>query len=720
MYEEARAPPSRSAAPEGFAPGDYEVRHHGMSREEYLLYPLAVFLFVGFVLVVTFIVIPRHRFSKHENPYKEQLNGICQSPSCSRDAVYLNSLLSWDQVNPCHDFYAFVCRQWTGRYATPSPGSSVSADDDFASFLENKLYVRLQDDSSETSSNLRPIIDLHQKCMDTRRIEDDEWNPLLELMSLVFLEGFPLTPPVRKSLSVWRTAAKLLRKTGTAALLGIGVYSNPSTVHTDLVSIGLPDTLIHNDYIDISEAIRLYTSAAFAAMNALKKQYIPPSFTLSIIKFASDLEKLADIAPTENASRVNSLQSFPQLIIFLEEIFDDVRSTLYFGESTEVMIQPAVAVNRILQLADNTDLATVMNYLGVRLMIQVSPFIPHSGLTEFYSVLLYGKRRGNLPRWQLCLRATEKALFPLTNLAIVTDLSAHVSASGLYDLTSDIVAEFQNDIDTSPYFTEESRTIIRSILNTTRLLVARPGWLNDSVAIDAYVQTLPVKLASARNSLDAYVIYHERTFLASLARGSTQRWSRSAFSTDCWYEPNLDTIYVPLLVFNISRALDEGTDAIQLSRAGPRLMRCAFDALLFKTRASTGVHQRWLKGETETKLREVEACLDSREASQTTRFQRTRDVLAAHFSLGLFLKAVRRSRHPIALTLPQNRSVTQEQLFFIYLMLQSCEQSGGVENRAPSAGYDWNIALRNTKDFPAMFLCNAESPMNVQKKCLDV
>ncbi|XP_075534828.1 endothelin-converting enzyme 2-like [Dermacentor variabilis] len=690
-----------------------------MPREEYLPCLLAVFLLVGFVVVIAFIIITWRSFTKHEKPYKEQLSSICKSPSCSRDAAYLSSLLSWDQVNPCHDFYAFVCRRWTSSYTTPSPRSSVSADDDLASFLENKLYVHLQDNFSEADSNLRPIIDLHQKCMDVKRIEDDEWNPLLELMSLVFLEGFPLTPPVRKSLSVWRTAAKLLRKTGTASLLGIGICASSSTVRTDLVSIGLPDTLTNNDYIDISEAIRLYTSATFAAMNALKKQYIPPSFTLSIIKFASDMEKLADVAPMENASKVNSLQSLPQLIIFLEEIFNDVRSNLYNGEDTEVMIQPAVAVNGILQLADNTDLATVMNYLGVRLMIQVSPFIPHSGLAEFYSVLLYGKRRGNLPRWQLCLRATEKALFPLTNLAILTDLSARTPLSQLYDLTSDIVAEFQNGIDTSPYFTEESRAIIRSILNTTRLMVVRPDWLNDSVAIDAYVQTLPVKLASARNSLDAYVIYHERTFLASLARSSTQRWSRSAFSAHCWYEPDLDAIYVPLLVFNVSRALEEGTDAIQLSRAGPRLMRCAFDALIFKTRASTGIHQRWLKGETETKLREVEACLDSREASQTTRFRRTRDVLAANFSFALFLKAARMSRHPIALTLQQNRIATQEQLFFIYLMLQSCEQSGRAENRAPNAGYDWNIALQNIKDLPRMFPCNAESPVNVQK-CLGV
>ncbi|KAL1435417.1 hypothetical protein MTO96_000094 [Rhipicephalus appendiculatus] len=343
-YEEASAP----LLP-GAIPADYEVHGGRMSSEEYVLYPLAVFLLVGFGLVVIFIFIPRSNMARHVSPHKHQQKGACESPSCLRDSVYLSSLLSWDKVNPCDDFYAFVCRQWEGSYATPSPGSFVSVDDDFAAFLEGEFYAYLQEDSSQKNSHLLPVIDLHRKCMDKTRIEDAGWDPLLELMSRVSLDGFPLTPPIRKTLSVWRMAAKLLRLTGTAALLGVGLCSNYSTVHTVIVSIGLPDMITNNDNIDVNEAVHLYTSTAFAAMNALKKQYMPSPFTLNIIKFATDLEKLADVTPTENATMVNNLQSLPQLAIFLEEIFKGVNSTLYSGDTTEAMIQPAPRCKR-----DNT------------------------------------------------------------------------------------------------------------------------------------------------------------------------------------------------------------------------------------------------------------------------------------------------------------------------------------------------------------------------------
>ncbi|KAL3184368.1 hypothetical protein MRX96_000760 [Rhipicephalus microplus] len=714
-YEKAHASLFQAASPE-----DYEVHGGRISSEEHVLYPLAAFLLVGFGLVVIFIFLPRDSTAPHASPNKHHQKVTCESPSCIRDSVYLSRLLSWDKVNPCDDFRAFVCRQWEGSYATPSPGSFVSVDDDLAAFLEGEFYAYLQEESSQKNSQLQPIIDLHRKCMDNTRIEDTGWDPLLELMSRVSLDGFPLTPPVRKTLSVWRTAAKILRLTGTASLLGVGVCSTHSTLDAAIVSIGLPDTITNNDSVDVNEAVRLYTSTAFAAMKALKKQYMPPSFTLNIVKFATVLEKLADVTTTENATILVNLQKFPRLAIFLQEIFKDVNSTLYSGERTEAMIQPASAVNEIVQLADDTDIATVMNYLGVRLMTEVSPFIPHSELTEFNSALLYGKRRGNLPRWELCLRAAEKALFPVVNLGVLTDLNEHVSISGLRNFTKYVIAEFKNDIDKSTYFTPASKDIIRSVLNTTRLVVAGPDWLSDSVAIDAYIQALQVGAAGESNALDTYVIYYERTFLASLARGSAQRWSRSTFSPNCWYEPYPDTIYVPLLVFNVSRAKDKGADAMQLSRAGPRLMRCAFDALISKTRASTGVYDQWLEGKTKDKLRELEACLSSPEASLMDRFERTRDVLEANFSFTRFVKAARMSDHPLALTVPPNRFLTGEQLFFIYLMLQSCEKGGGSENRAPNAGREWNIALRNTEQFPAEFSCSPETPMNVQTKCLNV
>ncbi|KAK8780327.1 hypothetical protein V5799_018331 [Amblyomma americanum] len=707
----------RSAAPEAVLSVGYHRDHRHACREECLLYPLAALIFITFVLFVV-SMWPDHGWKRKKEGMKASSSATCLSPSCFREAVYLNGLLSWNHVSPCQDFYSFVCRKYTASYATPYAGSSVSTDDDLAAFLEARLYASLQDDVLKANSNLSAILDLHSKCMDTKRIEDEEWNPLLELMSDVFLEGFPFTPPVRGSLSIWATAAKILRKTGTAALLGIGICANPATVHTDLLTIGLPDMVKINDYTDIYDASRLYITSAFAAMKALKKEHVPTTFTLDAFKFASDLTEIVGTTATKNISRVEILQSSSRLITFLEEIFRDVRSYYYLGIGTEIMIRPAPLVDEILMLAEGTDAHTVMNYLGVRLMVQVSPFIPNAGLADLYSVFLYGKQRGALPRWQLCVRATEKALFPLTYLSLLHDLRRHLSTAKLEDLAQSIITEFRRQIDASPYFTNSSKAVIRSILKNTLLRVAGPNWVNDSLLMDAYISGLPINAASGKSAVGTYVKYHEYTFLKCMARGSQQRWSRSAFTTTCWYEPHPDTIYVPLLVFNISRALEDNADVVQLSRAGPRLTWCVFDALLSKARWPDDIHGQWLTKETGLKLRNVEACLDSRESSPAFRLKRTRDVLAANLSYTLFLKSTKRSQKPLSLALPENHFLTRQQLFFVYLALQSCEQSGRSDNRPSSAGYDCNTALRNTKYFSEEYSCNAASPMNVQRKCL--
>ncbi|KAH6941791.1 hypothetical protein HPB50_023597 [Hyalomma asiaticum] len=85
---------------------------------------------------------------------------------------------------------------------------------------EDRLH-KLVRDSRGSMSNL------YAKCMNHKLINDEGWQPLLNLMYHVSLEGFPLTPPIHKTISAWETAPKLVRKTGTWALLSFGVTSHP-------------------------------------------------------------------------------------------------------------------------------------------------------------------------------------------------------------------------------------------------------------------------------------------------------------------------------------------------------------------------------------------------------------------------------------------------------------------------------------------------------------
>ncbi|KAL1444247.1 hypothetical protein MTO96_029933 [Rhipicephalus appendiculatus] len=643
----------------------------------------------------------------------KKLVSTCSSPSCIREALYLDNLLSWEEEKPCYDFYSFVCSRWSSQYAVSSFFTDdVSIDDDYAVYLERRFNALIQNKRG-------PMSDLHAKCMNYKLINDVGWEPLLELLYHVSLEGFPLTPPIRK-ISVWRTAAQVIRKTGTAALFSVGVASHPTEAAKDVVSVGPPEMLTSGAVrLDINHAISLYTSSVFSAKRALSKQFVPPVYATDVVRFATNLEKLGQWRPhTAGDAKMDVANAQSPLLEFLTEVFGGNSTSIFSGEGTDVLIESPGTVNNIIKLVKGEQVHTVLNYLCVRLMIQTSPLIPDSDLTSFYATLVYGRRRSAMGRWELCVRVVDRALFPLVAASLLAQLRTPVAKYD--DLASGIKAAFQRTADASPYLDVASKGAIRNLLTGTNIRVFSPQWVTEPNLVTAYEHSLPAVKEDA-NALETFIALHEYTFLDSLARGSAQRWRRSFFAFDCWYEPDPNTVYVPLLVFNVLEDFAEGKNPLQIPRAGPRVGKCLFDMLMMYLPADVTLDDatekeddNWLTAPTRAKLQDVESCLTGVLTSDITGFDRFRDVLALRAAHSHFQDKAR----GLSLLLRNGRVLTEDELFFIIAVLQACRKSASHELRT-EAGYGWLVALRNSKSFSASFNCSGDDPMNPDHKCVD-
>ncbi|KAH6938530.1 hypothetical protein HPB50_010276 [Hyalomma asiaticum] len=693
-------------------PGVHVVRQQ--EPPESYLYPMAICLAIALLFFLGYLFWPSSEHPSQDEPTAYGRHSVsCNSTSCHQNAVYLGNLLSWRDVDPCKDFYAFVCRRWHSRFTTHFTDKSISTDDDYVAFLEHRVYVSIRNGSGR-SKILRPLRYLYDKCMNVRLIEDEGWNALLELMSDLSLDGFPLTPPVRESISVWSTAAKILRKTGSAALLSVGVASYSASPKKDIVSVGPPELLTTTGKADANEAIRLHAAAVFAVIKALRKDYVPPVEILATVKFASDLEKLGESRVNTDASKINVLDSPSDMLEFLTAVFRGREGYIFTGARSYVAIHSPELVNDVIDLVLNTEPHTVMNYLGVRLMIQVSPFVPEAGVTNFYSTMAYGKPKTDLPRWQLCVRATEKALYPLVHGTLFHDARLKSSMPSITDVVSKTIARFIAGVDASSLFEDSSKAAIRRILSTTAVDIVSPSWINDTASIADYVNGLPAFKAT-RRGLDTYVAFFQHTFFDSLSRGTRTRWSRSIFSAKCWYEPYPRTVYVPLVALNVTQALEgNGDDYVQLSRLTPRLSRCLLDMLIEESN-STDDTVRWLTEDTRSRLTEVENCL--RGTSKSVDFWRLRDVLAARLAFSLFQESVA-AKQELETSLQEGRVLTSAQVFFVYLMLQSCETLVTPDQSWPPGVDNWTIALSDSGDFARAFNCTAGSPMSAKQSCL--
>ncbi|XP_037561530.1 uncharacterized protein LOC119440717 [Dermacentor silvarum] len=587
----------------------------------------------------------------------------CFSDACLRDAAFLDQLLSWNVVWPCDNFYMFVCRQWRNQFAATPLAGSVSADDDYVANAEEKMYAILED-RRQGSSLLQPLRDLMDKCMDVKRIQLDGWDPLLAFMSEASMVTFPMTPPTRPSLSAWKTAGQVLRRTGTSALLNVGIAANPRVLNEDIVLIAPPDMLTSNRVIDVNEAVRLYTDAVFSAVKALRKEFIPAAYTLGIVKFAGNLEKLCKLKPRERQSyQIARANTSSHLFTFVTEALRSSEPRAPRAGS-DVLIQSPHLVYKIVKLVEDTELHTVFNYISLRLMIQTSPFIPQNDLTDFYGPLVLGKFQHSLPRWKLCLRVVEKTLFPLAYVSFLTNLSAHASPLKFHDAVSSAARELLHGVKTSPLFNALSRTAIQKMFVNTRFKVLAPPWIHDDALLRSYYQSLPT-IKPTDTAFGSYVATFEHVFAHTASRDYSQQWSHSAFSTDCYYDGSVRTIFVPLLVFNITAGVDAAGDYAQVPRAAYRVVKCVLD-MMFADANSTSGDESWLDLETRHRFEDAERCFGGSPHEVPLRarwFPKLTDALAMKSAFNTFRKATASSGKAWGLRLPNGKYLTNDQLF---------------------------------------------------------
>ncbi|KAH6938529.1 hypothetical protein HPB50_010275 [Hyalomma asiaticum] len=679
--------------------------------KEYLVALVLLACFAAFLIVVLYVLTS----TRGGNKPGSQESSACVSDSCVKDAQYLGQLLSWKDYPPCDNFYMFVCHGWKSQYLESPPSFVVSQDDDHVSSLEYGLYAMLED-KSQDSKSLEWLRNLMDKCMDEKQIEGDGWDSLLQLMSDASVGPFPITPPVRSSLCAWKAAGRLLRKTGTSALLGIAVVAAPLNSPKNILAVGPPEAPRHGA-MSTDSVVNLYTNAIYSAVKALKKRFVPAGYLLDIAKFVADYEKAISHSVVGEGYRMSTTNSSSPIAKFLSGIFYDRWPEYMDNMSSNVLITSPNIVRRIIQLVEKTRRHTAINFLALRLMIQVSPFIPHADLTPLYGTLITGRPTMPSLRWKICLRAVEGALAPLMYASYFTYRNLHASASQFADFVGEAAQEFLYGVDGSSHFSVFSKAAFRDVLTNTRFRVLGPSWITDGAATEDYIQALPT-IRPAHTALQSYTGVYEATFLHSLSRSFSQQWARSMFATDCWYRLNPRTLYVPLLAFNVTLWSHPSTKSLQASRAGFRVQKCILEMLLENAASANNQQLWWLDEATKRKLESTEACLERTVGRGNVRepLAVLKRSLSARLANEHFQRGVKASGRPLKLYLPNGEVLTETQLFFVLLVLQSCERAPAAD-ALPRLELEWNAALANNPKMAAAFGCARGSQMNPLRQC---
>ncbi|KAG0409753.1 hypothetical protein HPB47_013136 [Ixodes persulcatus] len=324
--------------------------------------------------------LPAHLL-KHELK-KSNADKTCRSDVCIWMEDYLRGKLN-ESVDPCHDFYAYVCSQrWFAKdlrvqdsvYQERTTGMMMY---DIEKFLEDYRKHNKERYHMYPGVFLHQAISLLPKCQSEEK-EDVNMTALKRLLEEYNLGGWPYRK-VPRGLNVVTVSAFVDRD--------LGVFSFARTYLKRLfegdrgytIHLGRPSsTLKRHQLAFLNENVENYTQKVALALTLIDRHFDVTELAEAIVLLEKKLVAAMPVAKfvtfQDLMMRVDelNLKGKWDWKKYLNIIFHDIES---FDNDKPVAIMDHQYVTQMAAIVNETDTVTLLNYIGYRLLVHVSPIL---------------------------------------------------------------------------------------------------------------------------------------------------------------------------------------------------------------------------------------------------------------------------------------------------------------------------------------------------------
>ncbi|KAL1438688.1 hypothetical protein MTO96_047879 [Rhipicephalus appendiculatus] len=332
---------------------------------------------------------------------------LCKTEACLREGAYLNSLLS-DDMNPCTNFYQYVCERWLPERAATNPTFKQFGSRD--TIIEAEMEDKSVKSVTSNPEYVRPVQALLQACND-RPLASSAMDELRKLFQQWNMDEWPLPPYATRSREdVWILAGDLLRDLGLAAIVDIFSARDPSDERGALVAVDLPEPLYfpRGDVAE-SQIVRAALKEALHLFDVID--------ALSVDRFASDVIRVFDVLETLYQPVIHDEAE----VLHLSEIDAGFRklinrairgnkTTAEYPGNTRVLVLDPKFTNALPGYLGLVPTQAILNYLVFRALVRLAAFLPDSVSSLRRLSFLESAGRSEKPEaLSLCLRTLERA-----------------------------------------------------------------------------------------------------------------------------------------------------------------------------------------------------------------------------------------------------------------------------------------------------------------------
>lgn len=651
---------------------------------------------------------------------------FCETRVCERESVYLTSYLDWS-VSPCDDFYKFVCNHWKSLH--PDPASSV--DSLRVRRVEEDIYNALTS-QSRLSNKLIKAQSLINGCV-RRPFTENHRAALLDFMGDLGLRGWPFQRDTKTLTDVWKSASLLLRNLGLEVLVSVQVEPDPENEERYVIALGDPDLLIgqygskdsqlpewyamavtscfkvftSGKYVDIARRVREFSSRiAEAATDRGSEAFAASRFELVQLKHQPNLIQLLTFV----FSNITVVHSRMKVLVKTESYFRDLRTVMHVTKGVDVL-----------------------NYLGFRALVHISPLLPDQALemAALQMKQLTGVRKLNWPRWRRCVRMFERVA-PAVFLHAYAELRRSLpNKDKVWSLLNDIQASFVLALNSAPWMSIDDKLMLRDRLSRIKIevfhkFIAKHG--HKHAAAEFMPDVEPGNVITVYRSLARQLMDRRLSKIKFRRDPSALQWKGSVFDTAPVFDRDSGSIFIPMAMFDGSYMIDRESMLLQVPRVATKVISALF----------AGIHHGnfppgKLTWSIDTKLgyRDVQKCLQRHyEASAVDRLRTDKmthfdvlDSMALLPAFKLFLKHVNQVNIE-DYGLLTGLNITVKQLFYILYTKGLCETMDAARHKEQTEESLFHVPhervngpLRNSFRFPTFWECASDSPMNPNQKC---
>ncbi|XP_014803040.1 PREDICTED: kell blood group glycoprotein isoform X6 [Calidris pugnax] len=506
---------------------------------------------LGFTLLITYIVM------------------TCSLGSCDAGLGFtlLARLLNSrnDTVDPCEDFYKYVCGSWEGKHSSRTTEESLNVFD--VLLEENQLILKRLLESPQfgrRGSAKEKAIRFYRSCMNTQQIESQGTQPLKDILNQV--GGWNITG-VGKAKDFNETLRTLMGRYSTFPFFRVLVGPSPFDPKANIIQIDHPEFEVPleskfkaKNYLEI---LRVYLSYLKKLGDLLGGPVDgSPDLFSPTLSFISKLQQV--VTPLQERQRrgmlffrttIRELQEKAPAIDWLsclQAVFHPMPMNL----SQPIAVHDMDYLKGMSQLIEEWQTERVLPiYMILCLVGNLSPALDsrfQDARLEL-SGILYGKKGSSMipaERWRKCLTDTSSFFEPVLGQMFVQEIFPQQTKKLAEQMFSEIQDALYGQLDQLEWMDEQTRQEAKVLVSRLQVEIGYPAHILQTAEVNLDYQKLEINEDTFfLNVMACLKVLRENSYLKVLQHHSQDNWQVSPWAVHSYYSIRHHMVVFPAGMF---------------------------------------------------------------------------------------------------------------------------------------------------------------------------